>query len=164
MSRNANLASKINFSVYSVYFIPPMTARKDNSSLSNHSLKRWLNFCRVSHRLSTVYKWPGNYFWFWRAGETHPYVTPLGRRLGKVLTLQLHPHCHSVLLKTAWGPGWDSGQSSVEAFFLLWGQTPCCSTVIYSTASVPLCSGNNPVFLTTMDGECHVPMWMCTFP
>lgn len=87
MSRNVNSASKLNFSVYSVCYIPPMTAIKDNSSLSNHSVKGWLNFCRVSHRLSTVYNWPGNYFWFWRAGETHPYVTPLGRRLGMVVAV-----------------------------------------------------------------------------
>lgn len=49
---------------------------------------------------------------------------------------------------------WDYVQSSVEAYFLLWGQTLSCSTVIPSTASVPLCRGNNPILLTATDDEC----------
>lgn len=48
---------------------------------------------------------------------------------------------------------WDYAQSSVEAYSL-WGQTLTCSTVIPTTASIPLCKGNNPVLLNAMDGKC----------
>lgn len=73
--------------------------------------------------------------------------------MGKVPMLHLCPPHHSVLWKIAQGPCWDYAQPSIEGYFL-WGQTLTCSTIIPSTARVPLSRGNNAIFLNERDGKC----------
>lgn len=156
MSRNINLGilTKIS-SVFSSLTSLAIAIRE--LFLIKLPCQRGLDFCRVSRRLSTTYKGPGNYFWVWRAGETHQNVTPLGRRLGKVPTLQLHLSRHSVLYgRLLRDLHWDYAQSSVEALSCFGGK---CSAAVLPTLVLPVspCAGGIIPWLPCAFVDVHTP-------